>query len=137
MVTRKDLVVKKEIFPPQNADEKGFRRQKKAFPAENADENGCRRQKVEFPTQKSRREGVSSPKNRVFRPKMMTRMDLVVKKEIFPPQNADENGSRRQKIEFSAPKCRRQEVSSPKSGVFRLKMPTRTGLAAKKESFSV
>ena len=48
MVTRKDLVVKKEIFPPQNADEKGFRRQKKAFPAENADEKGCRRQKVEF-----------------------------------------------------------------------------------------
>ena len=130
--TRTGLVVKKVIFQHKNDDEKG-----------------CRRQKVEFPTQKSRREGVSSPKNRVFRPKMMTRMDLVVKKVIFPPQNADEkgcrrqkreffasksdeNGCRRQKMEFPAQKCRRQEVSSPKKGVFRLKMPTTRGLVAKK-----
>ncbi|MED4852470.1 hypothetical protein P9386_11630 [Caldifermentibacillus hisashii] len=139
MPTRMDLVVKKEIFPPQNADENGSRRQKMdfsaskrrrervsslkngffrpkmptrtgvvakkwSFPRKKVDENGCRRQKVEFPTQKSRREGVSSPKNRVFRPKMMTRMDLVVKKVIFPPQNADENGCRRQKREFFASK---------------------------------
>ncbi|WP_227138949.1 hypothetical protein [Caldibacillus sp. 210928-DFI.2.22] len=75
MVTRTGVVAKKWSFPPQNADE-----------------NGSRRQKVEFFASKRRRERVSSPKSGVSRPKMMTRMDLVVKKEIFPPQKVDENG---------------------------------------------
>ncbi|MEK6455994.1 hypothetical protein [Caldifermentibacillus hisashii] len=118
MVPRKDLVVKKEIFSPQKDDE-----------------NGCRRQKMEFPAQKCRRQEVSSPKNRVFRPKMVTRTGLVTKKWSFSPQKVDENGCRRQKMEFSAQKCRRERVSSPKSGVFRLKKTTRTGLVAKKWSF--
>ncbi|WP_041845954.1 hypothetical protein [Caldibacillus thermoamylovorans] len=34
MVTRKSLVAKKRSFPPQNDDEKWFRRQKKEFPAQ-------------------------------------------------------------------------------------------------------
>ncbi|MCM3476782.1 hypothetical protein [Caldibacillus thermoamylovorans] len=118
MPTRTGVVAKKWSFSPQKVDE-----------------NGCRRQKMEFSAPKCRRERVSSPKSGVSRPKMMTRMDLVVKKEIFPPQNVDEKGSRRQKIEFSAPKCRRQEVSSPKSGVFRPKMMTRMDLVAKKRHF--
>ncbi|MEN0661169.1 hypothetical protein NST11_17715 [Caldifermentibacillus hisashii] len=63
---------------------------------------------------------------------MMTRMDLVVKKVIFPPQNADEKGCRRQKREFFASKSRRERVSSPKNGVSRTKMPTTRGLVAKK-----
>jgi hypothetical protein len=75
MPTRKGVVAKKGSFSPQKVDEKG-----------------CRRQKMEFPAQKCRRQEVSSPKNRVFRPKMMTRMDLVVKKVIFPPQKVDEKG---------------------------------------------
>jgi hypothetical protein len=99
-----DLVVKKVIFPPQKVDENGFRRQKKAFPAENADENGSRRQKGEFFASKRRRERVSSLKNGVSRTKMPTRMDLVAKKRSFSAQNADEKGSRRQKVEFPAPK---------------------------------
>ncbi|AWI13885.1 hypothetical protein CQJ30_18045 [Caldibacillus thermoamylovorans] len=87
MPTTRGLVAKKWSFSPQKVDEKG-----------------CRRQKMEFPAQKCRRQEVSSPKSGVFRPKMMTRMDLVVKKVIFPPQNDDENGCRRQKVEFFAPK---------------------------------
>ncbi|WP_156103283.1 hypothetical protein [Caldibacillus thermoamylovorans] len=110
MPTRMGLVAKKRSFSPQNADE-----------------NGSRRQKKEFFTSKCRREWISSPKRGVFRPKMMTRMDLVVKKVIFPPQNADEKGCRRQKREFFASKSRRERVSSPKSGFFRLKKSTRTG----------
>ncbi|MEK0289923.1 hypothetical protein P5F77_05485 [Caldifermentibacillus hisashii] len=66
---------------------------------------------------------------------MMTRMDLVAKKRHFPPQNADEKGCRRQKVEFFASKSRRERVSSPKSGVSRTKMVTRTGIVAKKWSF--
>ncbi|MEL4028437.1 hypothetical protein NST89_07570 [Caldifermentibacillus hisashii] len=71
---------------------RGVVAKKWSFPRKKVDENGCRRQKMEFPAQKCRRQEVSSPKNRVSRPKMMTRMDLVVKKEIFPPQKDDENG---------------------------------------------
>jgi hypothetical protein len=82
-----DLVAKKGSFSPQNDDENGSRRQKKAFPSS-----------------KCRRERVSSPKNGVFRPKMPTTRGLVAKKWSFPPQNADEKGSRRQKVEFLAPK---------------------------------
>ncbi|MEK0289924.1 hypothetical protein P5F77_05490 [Caldifermentibacillus hisashii] len=87
MVTRRDLVAKKWSFPPQNADEKG-----------------SRRQKMEFPAQKCRRERVSSPKSGVFRLKKSTRTGLVAKKWSFPHKNADEKGSRRQKVEFLAPK---------------------------------
>ncbi|WP_269919906.1 hypothetical protein [Caldifermentibacillus hisashii] len=63
---------------------------------------------------------------------MMTRMDLVAKKRSFSAQNADENGCRRQKIEFPGQKCRRERVSSPKSGVSHAKKSTRRGLVAKK-----
>ncbi|MEG6533978.1 hypothetical protein V6C20_10635 [Caldibacillus thermoamylovorans] len=63
---------------------------------------------------------------------MTTRMGLVAKIEHFSPQNDDENGSRRQKIEFPASKRRREWVSSPKNDVFHPKMVTRTGLVAKK-----
>ncbi len=41
---------------------------------------------------------------------MVTRMDLVVKKWSFPHKNGDENGSRRQKNDFSASKCQRERV---------------------------
>ncbi|NWN97940.1 MAG: hypothetical protein HLX45_10520 [Bacillus sp. (in: Bacteria)] len=87
MTTRKGLVAKKWSFSPQKVDE-----------------NGCRRQKKEFFTSKCRRERVSSPKKGVSRTKMVTRMGLVAKKWNFPHQNADEKGSRRQKVEFLAPK---------------------------------
>ncbi|MDL0420824.1 hypothetical protein QPM05_12005 [Caldibacillus thermoamylovorans] len=78
---------------------------------------------------------------------------VVAKKSSFLPKNSDEKGSRRQKVSFSAQnddekesrrqkkeflasKRRRERVSSPKSEVFRLKMTTKTGLVAKKRSFS-
>jgi len=85
---------------------------------------------------KWRRERVSSPKNRVFHPKTATRTGLVAKKWGFSAQNDDEKESRRQKIEFSTPKRRREQVSSPKKGVSWLKMTTRLGLVAKKWGFS-
>ncbi|MCM3056194.1 hypothetical protein [Caldibacillus thermoamylovorans] len=53
------------------------------------------------------------------------------------PQNGDEIGSRRQKMVFLASKWRRDRVSSPKNGVSRLKMVTRTGLVVKIEHFSL
>ncbi|MEN0658442.1 hypothetical protein NST11_03380 [Caldifermentibacillus hisashii] len=67
---------------------------------------------------------------------MVTRKGFVVKKWGFPAQNDDEKESRRQKIEFSTPKRRREKGSSPKKGVSRLKMTTRLGLVAKKWGFS-
>ena len=67
---------------------------------------------------------------------MTTRTGLVAKKRGFSAQNDDENRSRRQKKEFPAQKRRREQVSSPKKGVFRSKMTTRTGLVAKKRSFA-
>ncbi|WP_270577698.1 hypothetical protein [Caldibacillus thermoamylovorans] len=116
--TRTGLVTKKGSFPPQKDDDKG-----------------CRRQKVEFSTQKRRRERVSSPKRGDFRTKTTTRTGLVPKKWSFRHKNDDENGPRRQKVEFSTQKRRRERVSSPKSGDFRTKTTTRTGLVAKKWSF--
>ncbi|MEC5273107.1 hypothetical protein [Caldifermentibacillus hisashii] len=83
MATRKVLVVKKWGFPAENGDEKRSRRPKK-----------------EFHASKWRREWASSPKKGVYRLKMATRMNLVVKKWGFPAQNGDENGLRRQKIGF-------------------------------------
>ncbi|MGG3690463.1 hypothetical protein [Caldifermentibacillus hisashii] len=80
MVTRKGFVVKNEHFPPQKGDENEYRRQKGRF-------SGSKR----------RREGASSPKKWVFRPKMVTRKGFVAKNEYFPPQNGDEKGPRRQK----------------------------------------
>ena len=62
-------------------------------------------------------------------------MGLVAKKRSFPPQNGDEKGSRRQKKGYFGSKRRREEVSSLKNEVFRLKMVTRKGLVAKKKSF--
>ncbi len=62
-------------------------------------------------------------------------MNLVVKKWGFPLQNGDEKGSRRQKKEFPASKWRREWASSPKKGVFRLKMVTRKVLVVKKWGF--
>ncbi|WP_368996761.1 hypothetical protein [Caldifermentibacillus hisashii] len=41
---------------------------------------------------------------------MPTRTDLVAKKVIFQHKNDDEKGSRRQKVEFSASKSRRERV---------------------------
>ncbi|MEK0285771.1 hypothetical protein [Caldifermentibacillus hisashii] len=67
---------------------------------------------------------------------MPTKRGLVAKKWSFSPQNDDENGSRRQKSDFSASKRRRERVSSLKNGVSRTKMVTRRGLVAKKRSFS-
>jgi len=78
----------------------GLVAQKRSFSAQNGDENESRRQKMEFLGSKWRREWASSPKKRVFRLKMATRMNLVVKKWGFPAQNGDEKGSRRQKKEF-------------------------------------
>ncbi|MGG3689571.1 hypothetical protein [Caldifermentibacillus hisashii] len=101
MATRKSLVAKKSSFSAQNGDEKR-----------------ARRQKHDFLTSKRRRERGSSPKNQVFWPKIATRKGLVAKKWGFPPQNDDENESRRQK-----------------NGVSRLKMTTRKSLVAKKSSF--
>ncbi len=98
-----------------------------SFPYKNGDEKGSRRQKGEFLGLKCRRERVSSPKNGVFRLKMPTRKSLVAKKWSFSPQNADENGSRRQKMEFPTQKSRRERVSSPKKGVSGAKTTTRTG----------
>ncbi|MEL4028436.1 hypothetical protein NST89_07565 [Caldifermentibacillus hisashii] len=119
MVTRTGLVAKKRHFSAQSGDEKR-----------------SRRQKGEFLGLKRRRERVSSPKSGVFRLKKTTRTGLVAKKWSFPHQNADENGCRRQKVEFPTQKSRRERVSSLKNGVSRTKMPTKRGLVAKKWSFS-
>ncbi|MED4853183.1 hypothetical protein P9386_15330 [Caldifermentibacillus hisashii] len=170
MTTRKGVVAKKVSFPHKKDDEKGFRRQKKEFSAQkrrregvsspkkwvfrpkattrtgvvtkkwrfrrkNDDENGSRRQKIAFSVSKRRRERVSSPKSGDFRTKTTTRTGLVAKKWSFRHKNDDENGSRRQKVEISAQKRRRERVSSPKSSISRLKMTTRTGLVAKKWRF--
>ncbi|MEK6453149.1 hypothetical protein [Caldifermentibacillus hisashii] len=62
---------------------------------------------------------------------MATRSGFVVKKWCFSPQNGDEIRFRRQKMAFLASKWRRDRVSSPKNGVSRLKMVTRTGLVVK------
>ncbi|WP_041847892.1 hypothetical protein NSS89_14445 [Caldifermentibacillus hisashii] len=91
MVTRFGFVVKKWGFPPQNGDE-----------------IEARRQKMGFSGSKWRRERVSSSKNGVFRLKMATRMNLVVKIVLFPTQNGDENESRRQNCAFSNSKWRRE-----------------------------
>ncbi|MEK6455661.1 hypothetical protein [Caldifermentibacillus hisashii] len=153
MTTRSDLVAKKVSFPPQNDDEKGCRRQKIAFSvskrrrervsspksgdsgAKTTTRRGVVAKKGSFPAQKRRRERVSSPKKEVSGAKTTTRKGVVAKKWSFPPQNDDENGSRHQKRKFSATKRRRERVSSPKSGVFRLKTTTRKSLVAKKWSF--
>ncbi|MEK6453083.1 hypothetical protein [Caldifermentibacillus hisashii] len=66
---------------------------------------------------------------------MTTRLGLVTKKWGFPPQNDDENESRRQKIEFLTPKRRRERGSSPKNRVFCPKIATRLGLVAKNTTF--
>ncbi|MED3644137.1 hypothetical protein P5F75_12155 [Caldifermentibacillus hisashii] len=62
MATRISLAAKKEQFPVQNGDEKWSRRQKIAFFASIW-----------------RREGASSSKYSISRPKMTTRKGLVVK----------------------------------------------------------
>ncbi|MEK6452854.1 hypothetical protein [Caldifermentibacillus hisashii] len=41
-------------------------------------------------------------------------MNLVVKIEACSPQNGDENGLRRQKLDFLGQKWRRERVSSSK-----------------------
>ena len=82
----------------------GFVAKKWGFPALNGDENESRRQNSAFSNSKWRRERVSSPKNGVFRLKMATRIGFVAKKWGFPPQNGDENESRRQNCAFSSSK---------------------------------
>ncbi|MEK0290543.1 hypothetical protein P5F77_08710 [Caldifermentibacillus hisashii] len=68
---------------------------------------------------------------------MVTRFGLVTKIEHFSLQNGDEIGFRRQKMVFLASKWRREQGSSPKNQVPRLKMVTRFGLVAKIEHFSL
>ncbi|MGG3688208.1 hypothetical protein [Caldifermentibacillus hisashii] len=126
---------KKGVFGAKTTTRTSLVAKKWRFPHKNDDENGSRRQKVEFPAQKRRRERVSSPKNSIFGLKTTTRTGLVTKKGSFPPQKDDDKGCRRQKVEFSTQKRRRERVSSPKSGDFRTKTTTRTGLVAKKWSF--
>jgi hypothetical protein len=116
--TRTGLVVKKSCFPPQIGDEIQARRQKTLFPAAN-----------------QRRERGSSPKIAVPYRKTVTRFRLVVKKPCFPPQIGDENRARRQKTLFPASNRRREQGSSPKKLVSRLKSATRTGLVVKKPCF--
>jgi hypothetical protein len=65
-----------------------------------------------------------------------TRFRLVAKKSSFPTQNGDENRARRQKIKFLALKRRREQGSSQKNPVSRLKVTTRFRLVAKKSNFS-
>ncbi|MCB7075206.1 hypothetical protein LIZ98_17860, partial [Caldibacillus sp. 210928-DFI.2.18] len=57
---------------------------------------------------------------------------FVAKKVGSPSKSDDENGSRRQKVEVSGTKRRRERVSSPKSGDFRTEMTTIRGVVAKK-----
>ncbi|MCB7073158.1 hypothetical protein LIZ98_06990 [Caldibacillus sp. 210928-DFI.2.18] len=83
MVTRTDLVVKKERFSPKNGDE-----------------NESRRQKQAFLNQKWRRKQGSSSKTSVSHRKMVTKTSLVAKNKHFSPQNGDENRSRRQKWSY-------------------------------------
>ncbi|MEL4027683.1 hypothetical protein NST89_03500 [Caldifermentibacillus hisashii] len=80
MTTRRGFVAKKVSFPPQNDDEKGFRRQKSGFSV-----------------QKRRRERVSSPKSGGSGAKKATRMSVVAKKWRFPHKKDDENGPLPQK----------------------------------------
>ncbi|MCB7073566.1 hypothetical protein LIZ98_09075 [Caldibacillus sp. 210928-DFI.2.18] len=67
---------------------------------------------------------------------MTTRKSLVAKKTRFSPKKGDEKESRRQKMEFSTPKRRREQVSSPKMSIFRLKKVTRKSPVVKKSRFS-
>ncbi|WP_270578733.1 hypothetical protein, partial [Caldibacillus thermoamylovorans] len=126
---------KNGVFRPKMPTRKGLVAKKRHFLAQSGAEKRSRRQKKEFFASKRRRERVSSPKKGISRLKVVTRRGLVAKKRSFSPQNADENGSRRQKRDFFASKRRRERVSSPKSGVFRLKKSTRKGVVAKKWSF--
>ncbi|WP_368993463.1 hypothetical protein NSQ45_16065 [Caldifermentibacillus hisashii] len=63
---------------------------------------------------------------------MTTIRGVVAKKRSFRRKNDDEKESRRQKVEISVQKRRRERVSSPKSGDFRTKTTTRKGVVAKK-----
>jgi hypothetical protein len=67
---------------------------------------------------------------------MVTRFGFVAKIGSFSTPNGDEIYSRRQKRAFSTSKRRRELISSPKVGVFQLKMVTRFGLVAKNWCFS-
>jgi hypothetical protein len=67
---------------------------------------------------------------------MTTRSGLVTKKWDFLRKSDDEKWFRRQKMEFPAQKRRRERASSPKNGVSRPKVTTRSDLVAKKWSFS-
>jgi hypothetical protein len=87
LVTRLGFVVKIERFLPQIGDEIRPRRQKTAFLSSNW-----------------RREGVSSSKNSISLPKMVTRLGFVAKIEYFSPQNGDEIRFRRQKLAFFSSK---------------------------------
>ncbi|WP_270578315.1 hypothetical protein [Caldibacillus thermoamylovorans] len=66
---------------------------------------------------------------------MTTRKGFVAKKWSFRPKNDDEKRFRRQKMEFPAQKRRRERASSPKNGVSRPKLTTRSDLVAKKWHF--
>ncbi|MCB5935739.1 hypothetical protein LI012_07795 [Caldibacillus thermoamylovorans] len=67
---------------------------------------------------------------------MATKTRLVAKNKRFSLKNGDENGARRQKIEFPASKRRRKRVSSPKKSVSHRKMVTKTSLVVKNKLFS-
>ena len=65
---------------------------------------------------------------------MVTRKGIVAKKWSFPHKNGDENGSRRQKSDFSASKNRRERVlpiywfPRCETQVINLTLQTRCGL---------
>jgi hypothetical protein len=83
MVTNTDLVAKNGHISPKNGDE-----------------NRARRQKQAFLYQKWRRKRGSSSKTSFSHSKMVTRTDLVAKKERFSTKSGDENEARRQKQAF-------------------------------------
>ncbi len=78
---------------------------------------------------------ISSPKNGVSRKKKTTRKSFVVKIERFSLQNDDEIEFRRQNCGVFTSKWRRERVSSPKNGLSRTKMTTRTSFVVKKLDF--
>ncbi|AWI13632.1 hypothetical protein CQJ30_16610 [Caldibacillus thermoamylovorans] len=71
---------KNSVSGPKKATRKSVVAKKWRFPHKKDDEDEYRRQKIAFPAQKRRREGVSSPKKWVLRPKATTRTGLVAKK---------------------------------------------------------
>jgi hypothetical protein len=126
---------KKWIFSPKMVTRMSFVAKKSSFRASKRRREVVSSLKRAISGSKWWRERVSPPKNGVFRPKMVTRKGLVVKKVSFQPQNGDENEFRRQNGAIFGSKWWRERVSSPKTSNFRLKVVTRKGLVAKNGQF--